>query len=147
VAAEHRVCRVAEQLLGGPVPGANLAALRDRIRRNVGLLEQRKQLRIQHMHPRLGPPGILARQPQVHHAGVGAWDARIPARYKRFIAERRSEWHSFARSANWVGVDAASRIHQRCAVKRERASKVQNDDRDRELSHNRNSVTVTTWKE
>jgi hypothetical protein len=71
--------------------------------------------------------------------GVGERDARIPARYKRFIAERRREWHSFARSASRV--DAASRIHHRYAVVQERASGVQND------GLTEGSVRVTTWKE
>jgi hypothetical protein len=43
-------------------------------------------------------------------------DARIPARYKRFIAERRREWHSFARSASRVDAHHVSTIRARQSV-------------------------------
>src|SRR5207244_9380390 len=52
VAVEHLARRVAEQSFGGPVPGADLAALGDRVRGVRRLLEQREQLRFEHRSPR-----------------------------------------------------------------------------------------------
>src|SRR5438094_6445171 len=76
---EHLARRVAEQPLRGPVPGTDLAALGDRVRRVRGLLEQREQLRFEHRSP--------------HDLTAGNASASAPGRPEAFAHRTRVSLH------------------------------------------------------